>query len=122
MDGQSMIIPARYNFLYPASRPPSGPAATRREPALPAPRWQGGTKQVIGSRAGGQHPRRSPPQQPLRYPLLEGIAQIRENVRLAEALPPGPSRRVVVKIRGSVADQAGAAVLFLQAKANPPPP
>ena len=35
---------------------------------------------------------------------------------------PGPSRRVVVKIRGSVADQAWAAVLFLQAKANPPPP
>jgi hypothetical protein len=39
---------------------------------------QGGTKQVIGSRAGGQHPRRSPPQQPLRDPLLEGITQIRE--------------------------------------------
>jgi hypothetical protein len=46
---------------------------------------QGGTKQVIGSRAGGQHPRRSPPQQPLRDPLLEGITQIRENVHLAEA-------------------------------------
>jgi cellulose biosynthesis protein BcsQ len=52
---------------------------------VPAHAGQGGTKQVIGSRAGGQHPRRSPPQQPLRDPLLEGITQIRENVHLAEA-------------------------------------
>jgi hypothetical protein len=37
-------------------------------------------------------------------------------------LPPGPSRRVVVTIRGSVADQARAAVLFLQTTANPAPP
>ena len=34
-------------------------------------------------------------------------------------LPPGPSRRVVVKIRGSVADQARAAVLFLQGHGQP---
>ena len=33
--------------------------------------------------------------------------------------PPGPSRRVVVKIRGSVADQARAAVLFLQGHGQP---
>jgi hypothetical protein len=35
------------------------------------------------------------------------------------SLPPGPSRRVVVKIRGSVADQARAAVLFLQGHGQP---
>jgi hypothetical protein len=34
-------------------------------------------------------------------------------------LPPGPSRRVVVKIRGNVADQARAAVLFLQGHGSP---
>jgi hypothetical protein len=34
-------------------------------------------------------------------------------------LPPGPSRRVVVKIWGSVADQARAAVLFLQGHGQP---
>jgi hypothetical protein len=34
-------------------------------------------------------------------------------------LPPGPSRRVVVKIRGSVAGQARAAVLFLQGHGQP---
>jgi hypothetical protein len=34
-------------------------------------------------------------------------------------LPPGPSRRVVVKLQGSVADQARAAVLFLQGHGQP---
>jgi hypothetical protein len=37
----------------------------------------------------------------------------------AAPLPPGPSRRVVVKIRGSVAGQARAAVLFLQGHGQP---
>jgi hypothetical protein len=39
--------------------------------------------------------------------------------RRPHPLPPGPSRRVVVKIRGSVADQARAAVLFLQGHGQP---
>ena len=39
--------------------------------------------------------------------------------RRPHPVPPGPSRRVVVKIRGSVADQARAAVLFLQGHGQP---
>jgi hypothetical protein len=37
-------------------------------------------------------------------------------------LPPGPSRRVVVKIRGSVAGPARAVVLFLQGHGQPSAP
>jgi hypothetical protein len=51
--------------------------------------------------------------------LMPAPAASSTGLKRLRPVEPGPSRRVVVKIRGNVADQARAAVLFLQGHGHP---
>jgi hypothetical protein len=86
--GPLMLVRRFSTSSRPALQAASGPAATART-GLSAPRWAGWNQtghRVESRRAAA--PRRSPPQQPLRDPLLEGITRIRETSVWPRPLPP----------------------------------
>jgi hypothetical protein len=101
-------------FLYTLK---AGPAARQPHDANRGCRPHAG--QGEPNRSSGREPEGSTPAAVHRS-SLSGIRFWRVLPRFARRPSGrGPSRRVVVKIRGSVADQARAAVLFLQGHGQP---